>query len=456
MLTTFVGRFTTRTSEIGIDPWVLGFTLVVSIVTGLLFGTFPALASRVELVTAMKQGSKGSGESRGRRRLQSALIVGQVAVSVVLLVGAGLLLASFYRLEQVDPGYRAERVLSAELFGNFTRYPDATTQLAFYQPLIEHLQGEPGVVSVAVTNAVPLSTLSPQTLPVQIEGRATSDTERRPTADVRIASPSYFATIGVPLVAGRVFTEADSRDAPRVIVINKAMTRYWEGADPIGSRLSVDNGRSWATVVGVVGDVKQFGLNVDSTAQVYAPLNQNGIGGGRVLVRTMGEPVTASRIVRESVHAIDPDMPVENVRSLEEIRDGYLATPRLTAVLLSIFAALAMLVTLAGITGVIATSVSQRTQEFGIRIALGARRERVLAMVIGQGLVLVAGGLLIGAAGAVVLTRVLSTFLFATSPTDPATFAAVAIAFLVAGGLACLGPAWRATTADPMSALRAD
>jgi putative ABC transport system permease protein len=457
MLTTFVGRFTTRTGEIGLDPWVLGFTLGVSVLTGLGFGTFPAMASRVDLVDAMKQGSKGAGESTGRRRVQRSLIVAQVAVSVVLLVGAGLLLASFYRLKQVDSGYRADHVLSAEVFTNFTKYPNANAQLAFYQPLIQRLQGEAGVVSVAVTNAVPLSAIQPGNNPFQIEGRA-DDADRRPSADVRIVSPAYFSTIGVPLVAGRVITDADKVDGLPVVVINKAMTRYWDKADPIGSRLSFDNGQHWATVVGVVGDVRQFGLSRDAAAQVYGPMSQasNGIGGARVLVRTKGDPIGAAKIIRDDVHAIDPNMPVENIRSLEDIRDGYLATPRLTAMLLSIFAALAMLVTMTGITGVIATSVSQRTQEFGVRMALGASRDRVLRMVVGQGLVLVGAGLCLGIAASLALARVLATLLFNTQPTDLITFTAVAVTFTVAGTIACLGPAWRATTVDPIQALRAD
>ena len=458
MLTTFVGRFTARTGEISIDPWVLAFTVGLSVATGLVFGTVPALASRVDLVHAMKQGSKGSGESGGRRRMQGVLIVAQVAVSVVLLVGAGLLLASFYRLQKVDPGYRADRVLSAELFTNFTKYPNPTAQLAFYQPLLQRLAGEPGVVSVAITNAVPLSAVQPGSTPFQIEGLAADDPDRRPTADVRIVSPSFFATIGVPLVTGRVFTDQDARDMPRVVVINKAMTRYWDRRDPIGTRVSLDNGRSWVTVVGVVGDVRQFGLDKAAVAQVYTPLNQivGNVGGGRVLVRTSSEPLGAAKMIREDVHGIDPDMPVENIRTLEDIRDGYLATPRLTAALLLIFAGLAMLVTMTGITGVIATSVSQRTQEFGIRIALGARRERVLGMVLGQGLTLVAAGLVVGMVAAMALARVLSSLLFETTPADPLTLIAVALAFLVAGGLACMGPAWRATTVDPMLSLRAD
>jgi predicted permease len=460
MLTIFVWRFTTRTSEIGIDPWVLVFTVLVSIVSGLLFGVLPALTSRADLATTMKQGSRsGGGESRGRRWLKSGLIIAQVAVSVVLLVGAGLLLASLFRLQKVDAGYRAERVLSAEvLTTNFTKYPNADAQLRLYEPLIQRLESEAGVVSVAVTNAVPLSSLRPGNNPFQIEGRAIDDPAKRPTADRRIVSPNYFATIGVPLIAGRVLTDADRRDGSPVLVINKAMTRYWDKSDPVGSRVSLNNGRTWATVVGIVGDVKQFGLDKDAVAQVYTPLSQesNGIGGAAVLVRTIGDPIAVSRTVREDVHAIDPDMPVENIRTLDDIRDGYLATPRLTALLLSIFAALAMLVTMAGISGVIATSVSQRTQEFGIRMALGASRARVLGMVLGQGLALVGAGLLAGMAASMALTRVLMNWLFETTPTDPAALAGVSALFVLVGMLACLGPAWRATTVDPMQALRTD
>jgi putative ABC transport system permease protein len=458
MLTTFVGRFTVRTGEIGIDPSVLIFALSVAILTGLLFGTFPAIASRVDVVEAMKQGSKGSGgEAGGRRRLQSVLIVVQVALSVVLLVGAGLLLTSLHRLQQVDPGYKADHVLSAEVFTNFSKYPTPTAQLAFYQPLIQRLQSEASVVSVAVTNAVPLSTLQPGSSPFQIEGHAVDDPNKRPTADARIVSPEFFLTIGVPLVTGRMFTDSDKQDGPPVVMINKAMTRYWDKADAVGSRVSFDEGKTWATVVGVVGDVKQFGLSEGAVAQVYTSLTQaRGIGGGRLLVRTTGDPLAAAKTVREDVHAIDPNMPVVNVRTLDDIRDRYLATPRLTATLLSIFALLAMLVTMTGITGVLATSVSQRTHEFGLRMALGAHRHSVLRMVIEQGLLLVGAGLLIGIVAAMALTRVLASLLFDTTAGDPLTLTGVAVAFLVAGIVACLGPAWRATTVDPMVALRAD
>ena len=456
MLTSFVERFTSRTGEIDINPGVLAFTLLVSIVTGLLFGTLPALSSRIDLAAALKSGGKGLSDMGGRRGVQRALIVAQVAVSVVLLIGAGLLLLSFYRLQSVDPGFRGDRVLSAEAFGNFTKYPDAQSLRRLYVSILERLEGAPGVLSAAVTNAVPLAGLQPGQVRFQIQGRTYDTPEQRPTADVRVASPRYFDTLGISLRRGRVFTELDHEDAAQVAVINDSMVRHWEGRDPIGAQVSFNNGQNWVTVVGVVGDVKAFGLDRDAVAQVYRPLRQAGGLAGRVLVRTSGPPVEAAALIRNAVHGVDPDVPIENVRTLEDIRDRSLARPRLTAILLAVFAALALVVTLAGITGVIATSVSHRTQEFGIRMALGASQHSVLGMVLRQGLVLVAIGLAIGIGASLALARVLQAYLYRTAPSDPLTFAAVAIVFLAAGTLACLGPAWRATTVDPMTALRAE
>jgi putative ABC transport system permease protein len=462
MLTTFVGRFTSRTGEIEIDPLVLVFTLGISVLTGLLFGTLPAIGSRVDLVSALKQGGNQSGDSGGRKRMQGALIVAQVAVSVVLLVGAGLLLASFYRLQRVETGYRTDGVLSAQIFGNFSRYPNINAQRKLYLPVIERLQQQPGVNSVAVTNAVPLGGGAPGTTRFEIEGRAADDPERLPTTDVRIASSQYFQTIGIPLVSGRVFSDLDNEESMPVAVINKSMTRYWDGADPVGSRIRPIVGgpnapATWYTVVGVVGDVRQFGLTQESVAQVYIALPQSPVGlAGQVLVRTAGDPTAFGNVLRTTVHAVDPLQPVENVQTLDDLRTEALAAPRLTATLLGIFAGLALLVTLAGIGGVIATSVTQRTKEFGLRMALGARRDSVLLMVVRQGLTLVVIGLVIGVAGALAAGRVLSSYLYQTAPRDPLIFAGVATVFIVAGIVACLIPARRATTVDPLIALRAE
>jgi putative ABC transport system permease protein len=458
MLTRFVGRFTSRTGEIGIDPGVLGFTLLVSVATGLIFGTLPALASRVDLVSALKSGGKGTSDAGGgRRRVQGALIVAQVAVSVVLLVSAGLLLLSFYRLQSVDPGFRGDRVMTAEVFGNFTKYPNPQTLRRLYVSILERLESSPGVAGAAVTNGVPLAGVQPGTTRFEVRGRTYNTPEDRPTTDVRVASPRYFDTLSIPIKRGRGFTELDHEDAARVTIVNESLAlREWSGRDPIGEEVSADNGQTWFTVVGVVGDVRTFGLERDAVPQVYIPLRQAGGLAGRVMLRVNGDPSSAIATLRSVVHGIDPDLPIENVRTLDEIRDTSLATPRLTAMLLTIFAGLALLVTITGITGVIAQSVSQRTQEFGLRMALGASQQSVLHMVLRQGLLLVGLGLTIGIVASIGFARVLRSYLYQTTPTDPITFVVVAVAFVVAGTLACLGPAWRATTVDPMKALRAE
>ena len=456
MLTTFIGRFTARTGEIDIDPWVLAFTLGVSVATGLIFGTFPALASRVDLVSVLKAGGKGTSDRGGRRRVQSVLIVAQVAVSVVLLIAAGLLLLTFYRLQRVDPGYRGDRVLSAEVFGNFSKYSNPQAVRALYTSVLGRLESSPGVISAAITNGVPLSGVQPGQTRFQIRGVTYENPDVAPTADIRVATPRYFDTLAIPMRRGRAFSDLDHEEAARVVIINESMVKYWEGRDPIGGEVSFNNGETWSRVVGIVGDVKAYGLDREAVAQIYQPLSQaNGLQ-GRVLVRVTGDPIAAASIIREAVHAVDPDVPIENVRTMAEIRDLSLATPRLTAMLLSVFAALALLVTATGITGVIATSVSQRTREFGVRMALGAGRASVLTMVLRQGLVLVALGLAVGIAVSLALVRVLQSYLYATAPTDPLTFVLVITALLVAGALAALGPAWRATRVDPMLALRAD
>jgi predicted permease len=372
---------------------VLAFTLATAVASGVIFGTFPATSSRVDLVKALKQGTTGAGESPKHRRLRNALVAAQVALSMVLLIGAGLLLTSFFKLQRVNAGYRADHVLTAEAYGNFSRYPDGDALLKTYLPLVERLNALPGVTSAAITNAVPLAGSVPFTVPFQIERATSDDPDRRPTTDVCVASTRYFETLGIPLVRGRVFTDFDERDAPPVAIINRSMMRYWESREPIGSRISIDGGESWATIVGVVGDVRQFGLDREATAQVYAPLRQSGGGfAGRILVRARTDPIELSRAVRDTVHALDPNMPVENVQTLLDLRDQSLATPRLTATLLALFAALALAVTLTGITGVIATSVTERMPEFGIRMALGATRTSVLGRVMAQGLVLIGIG----------------------------------------------------------------
>jgi putative ABC transport system permease protein len=455
-LTTFVGRFTPRTMDIGIDLPVLVFTLVLSVLTGLAFGALPAWLAASEPATALRQAGATAGGSVARRRLQHTLVVAQVALSVVLLVGAGLLLTSVYRLQGVDPGYRSERVLSAEVFGNFTRYREPTDFIRLYTPLVARLEEQAGVVSAAVASDVPLSA-QPSLNPFRIEDVTGVQAERLPTADVMVVSRQYFDTLGVPLRRGRLFRDTDTRDSAPVVVISNRMARYWNARDPLGSHISFDEGETWLTVVGVVGDVRQYGLGRDVLAQAYVPLPQTPFGlAGRILVRTAGAPEPMSRAMREAVRALDPHLPIKNVSTLEEQRSRHLATPRLTALLLTIFAAVALVVTLTGLAGLIGMSVSQRTREFGVRMALGATPGTLIRGVLGRGAVLLAVGLVLGIAAASATSRVLAAYLFDTRPTDPLTFAAVAATFLAAGLTACLVPARRATQVDPMLALRSE
>ena len=456
MLTTFVGRFTTRTGEIAVDGGVLLFTLSLAIVTGLVFGSLPAFSARFDLVHSLKEGGPGTGEGRGRHRMRSLLVLGQVAVSFVLLAGAGLLLASFYRLATVDLGYRTEQVVTAEIFGNWSRQVQREDFLRLYMGTLERLRSSPGVISAAITNAVPLAQIVPFERPFLVEGRPPAD-GRLPTSDQNIASTGYFTTLGIPLLRGRDFTGLDHAEAPRVAVINESMARAWNDADPIGSRFSLDDGDTWLTVVGLVAAVRQYGVDQDAIPQFYTPLLQIAGGlGGRVLVRAQGDPAAIAALIKDAVHGVDAQVPVENIATLETLKSVRLTTPRVTALLLTIFAAVALVITVAGLAGVVATSVSQRTHEFGVRMALGASRGSVLRLVLRQGLAVVGAGLVAGAVASRMLGEVLRSYLYHTAPTDPATLGAVAAVFLAAGVGACLGPARRATTIDPITALRTE
>jgi len=453
VLAAFIGRFTSRAGEIGIAWPVLAFTMGIALVAGVLLGVLPALGARVDVAGAMKTGSKGGGTPR--RRLQHALVAGQVMVSVVLLAAAGLLLLSVARLQSVDAGYRVDRVLSAEIFANFSKYATPESRHRLYEDVLERMQAVPGVASAAITNAVPLSGMRPGQTRLQVEGLG--DAELAPTVDVRIASPAYFDTLGVPLLRGRVFATTDTETTERVAVINDAGVRQWGGRDPLGARVSADGGRTWYRVVGVVGDVRNFGLDVEPVAQAYVALAQaNGNLQGRILARTAGDPGVAMAAIRSAIQSVDPDMPIERMQTLDTIRAAYLATPRLTALLLTIFAGLALCITVTGIAGVIATSIAQRTREIGLRMAVGASARGVLAMVLKQGFKLVAIGLAIGVPLAVLFGLALRGYLFATPPADPLMLAGVALALAVAGALGCAGPALRAARIDPITALRAD
>lgn len=458
MLVQFVGRFTARTGQINIDGVVLAYSGAAALASGLVFGIVPALSTRRNLVTSMRTGGS-TGDSPTRQRVRSALVVAQVAVSCVLLVGAGLLLESAWRLASEPLGYDGDRVLTAAYFGNFSRQV-AQGAPQFDVQILERLRATPGIVSAATTNAVPQSAITPGQTPFEILGRAAPTGERR-VADGNTASDGYFETLGVTPLSGRVFTASDTLTAPIVAVINQSMAAYWEGADPVGSQFQVTNFNGQETTISVVGVVPDFRLysadqETEVPAQYYVPSAQNGGFAGRVMIRTAGDPMLFVPQLKAAIHGVDSQVPLEELQTLADLRNERQASPRLTTALLMIFAGIALVITLVGLAGVIGTSVSQRTREFGLRLALGATPRSVLAMVIRQGAWLVGVGLAAGVAGALAFSEVLTAYLYDTPPTDPLAYAAVVIVFLVAGALACFGPARRATSIDPLTSLKSD
>jgi predicted permease len=459
MLVHFAERFTPRATEIGLSVPVLLFSLGVSLVVGIGLGLIPALSPRRSLTESLQEGRERTTAGAGRLRARNLLIVTQVAISFVLLAGAGLMLRTLWKLSQVDPGFRTERVLTSRLDLNFSRYKSDDEQRAFHASLLERLQAEPGVLSVALAGSFPLNERGPANGRFRMEGKPPVAPEALPRADFQRVSPDYFKTIGVPILKGRSLEPADRKDAPLSAVVNQAMARrYWPGEDPIGRRIGVD-GRTpgevqWVTVVGVSGDVRQYGLANPPVEQVYFSLLQFPGLSTMCLLRTAVDPSRMERLVRADVHAIGPEQPVDHFRTLAEVHSGALAAPRLTAILLAAFAGLALTITATGIAGVIAFSVGQRRREFGIRMALGALPSSVQRMVLGQGMRPVLAGLAFGLAGAIALTRIWASLLYEVSPTDPPTYFVVAFLLGVVAVLACFVPARRATAVDPMVALR--
>jgi predicted permease len=453
LLVAFTARFTTRAGEVGIDGAVLGFTLVASVLTGVLFGALPALTARPDLAEVMKQENARAGGGHGPRRARGLLVVSQVAFSFMLLIAAGLMLRSFWKLQQVDPGFKPENVLTARVSLNWTKYGEDGSVRKFGQELLRRLESEPEVRTAALSFNVPLAQSQPFNQRFRIEGRPVE--RDLPTFDARIVTPRYFETIGQRVVRGRAFEDRDDEQAPAVAVVNESFAkRFFGDEDPIGRRVTgAGETPNWITIVGVVGDVRQYGLDREPTAELYQPFAQSP-GWGSVLVRTRSEPASAAALLTRAVHGIDPEQPVDRIRTLEEVRRDSVASPRVTAILLGIFALVALLITAAGIGGVLALSVSQRTTEIGVRMAMGARRDEVMAMILRQGLGLVLAGLALGIVGAFALSRMLDRLLFGIPPTDPVTYAAVGVLLLLVAAAACLLPARRAASVDPLVALR--
>jgi predicted permease len=454
LLVAYAERFTPRAGEIQIDLNVLAYTLVVSVLTGLGFGSIPAFSGSFSVSPALRDGGRVTQTRQGMR---NALIVVQVAASFMLLVGAGLTIRSVIKLQQVDPGFSTDNILTMRIDLNFTKYRGAQTA-EFWQRVEERLRAVPGVITAGGGGTFPLNNPDGDTGPA---GRVLIKNQEQPAdggapVDFLFATPEYFAAIGQPLLAGRNFAASDNfstRATVPVVIVNRTLARrYWNG-NPLGRQISPDNGRTWATIVGVVADTRQQ-LREPVRDEVYVPMFQAGFLSTNWLVRSSVDPKIMEREIRSAVHSVDPDQPVDNFRTLAEVRSASLSSPKLTATLLGLFGLLALVITAAGIAGVVAFSVNQRTQEFGVRMALGAQRGSVLTMVLRQGLQLVLIGLAIGLAGALVLTRVLTTLLFGIEPTDGVTFVAVSMVLVAVAALACFVPARRAASVDPMVALR--
>jgi putative ABC transport system permease protein len=450
-----------RLAEISIDRWVFGFTLLISVVTGVAFGLAPALqASKVELTEAMKEGSRSAGAGGGRGRLRGALVVAEIAIALVVLIGAGLLLRTFRRLQQVDLGFDARNVITATVTLNDARYPKPEQAAAFFQNLLDRVKALPGVEAASAVVPQPLSG-DTFIFSFDIEGRNIPKGER-PVSHFRSIGLDYFSAMKIPLITGRVFTERDDARGAAVMIVNEAFAkRYFPNENPIGKHIkpgiSLEGAPLWREIVGVVRNVKhRQSLGDDYEPEYYAPHAQMPINSMSLIVRATNEPRGLASAIQREVQSIDRDIPVYRVRTLEQYLGVAVAQPKFNALLLGLFAGLALLLTSIGLYGVMSYSVIQRGQEFGVRIALGAQTRDVLGMVLRQGLKLTALGLAIGLAAAYALTRYMRALLFGVKATDPWTFAAIALLLIVVALVACWIPARRATKVDPMVALRSE
>jgi len=477
LLPALAGERVPLLDRVGLDPAVLVFTLALALVTGILFGLLPAIrCSRSDLATALKEGDARGLVPRAHGRVRAALVVAEVALSVVVLVAAGLLLRSLADLVRVDPGFGARGVLSltvAPPWGfdytgvepeEFVRrmMADRARAAVFYRELLERVAALPGVASAGAVNRQPLEGPWWGNYFV-VEGRPVPPPGEEMHALARVVMPGYSATLGIPLVKGRLLRSSDEAGAPRVVVINQAMARtFWPDADPLGQRIDLQDypgPPAWATVVGIVGDVRYAGLQMTPMPAFYRTFPQGRSGhfddwGMRLLVRAEGDPLSLIAAVRREVAALDPGLPVYGVRRMDEVLAGAAGPERFRTVLLGGFAALALVLTAVGVYGVTAYTVALRTHEMGVRVALGAPRARLVGLVVGQGMALVGGGALVGLILALGLTRFLASLLYGVGATDPGTFVAVGLVLLAATLAACILPARRAARVDPILALR--
>lgn len=453
-----------RVAETEIDARVLAFTALVSLVTGIAFGLAPALLiSKTNVAESLKEGRRGATASIQTNRTRSLLVITEVALALVLLVGAGLLINSFVRLQQVAPGFDPGHTLTFSVAPSAARTTNPAQIADFYRELTERLKALPRVVNASVIFQLPLGGTAANTS-IAIEGRPVAPGDR-PTAIIHMAGPEYFRTMGIPLVKGREFTDRDDLSSPPVLIINEALARqHFPNEDPIGKRIAPgfstvpvsDDDTGMREVVGVAADVKHQNLQGPPQSEIYFAQAQMPMSAMTVVVRAAGDLRALQTSVRSVVQSLDKHAPVYGVRTVDELLDRSVATPRFNTLLLGLFAAVALILTTVGLYGVISCSVSENTQQIGIRVALGAQRSDVLKLIVGQGVTLTIAGVVIGLFAAYGLTRLMSSLLFGIGSTDPWTFTGVAVLLLCVAAIACYLPARRAMNVDPMVALRQD
>jgi len=439
---------------IQMDMRVLLFTLLSSLLAGIFFGTFPALQlSRLDLETSLRDEGRGTSTGQARAHMKSLLVVSQVALSLLLLIGAGLLLRSFGRLLGVDPGFDAHNVLTMNVSLPTVKYANPAQQTAFFDEILRRVSVLPGVRNAAISATLPLTWT--RITPVLPEGQANVPLAERPFIDIEAISPQWFQTMRVPLRAGREFNAADNADAPKVVIVNETFARrFWGKQNPLDRQIVVGRGPGKSRVIGVAADVRNKGLAQDTQAQLYLPFAQLPWAEMNLLVRTMVPPQSLTSAVRAQISAVDPDQPVAGIQTVDQIVDSSLAQPRFTMLLFGVFSATALALSVIGIYGVLAYWVAQRRYELGIRLALGAQRADILRIVVRQGFMLSIVGIGIGLMAALLLTRLMSSLLYKVGTLDLTTFAVAPLVFLGVALLASYLPARSAMRVDPAEALR--
>lgn len=450
-----------RLSEIHMDLRVLGFTFAASMLTGILFGLAPAFQiSRSDVQEAIRETGRGASGSRRQSRFRQALIVAEVALSVVLLAGAGLLFRSFLRLQSVDTGFVSQQVLTARLTPSGPNYANDADFVKFYNQVIEKVSAVPGVQDVGIINTLPL--YKGPTSGFRVEGRPVTTPDKWPSVNYRVVSPNYFRAMGIPVLQGRAYSDRDNENAPLVMMVNQQLAReIFPDENPVGKRITfggtgADGQPRWFEIVGVVANVRSDELREAPVAELYFSSQQDLWPAMSLVVRSSVEPSSLSASVRQAVNEVDRSVPVADVKTMEHIVSESITQPRFNLFLLGLFSAVAMVLSAAGIYGVTAYTVTQRTHELGIRIALGAQVTDVLKMVLGQGMAVIGVGLLLGLVAAFGLVRFLRSLLFGVGENDPLTFVAITVVLMLVALIACYIPARRATKVDPLVALRTE